>query len=236
MANVGGVTSGSITVNDPQFTSILPWMIDYAELRIIRDIDFLSTVVAATATLATGTKSVSINDFVTVQEINVITPYTQTVPDLGKRVPLVPVAKFFLDYVYPDATSAGLPGYFAPFNQTTSGSHQTISNILVGPFPDQAYTVEVVGTQRPLPLSGTNTQTFISQNLPDLFVMASLVYMSAYQRNFGKMSDDPAMAVTYEGQYKTLLGPAVIEEARKKFESSGWNSMSPPVAASPSRS
>jgi hypothetical protein len=43
------------------------------------------------------------------------------------------------------------------------------------------------------------------------------------------------MAVTYESQYNALLKGALIEEARKKFESSGWTSQSPTPAATPSR-
>jgi len=62
-----------------------------------------------------------------------------------------------------------------------------------------------------------------------------MIYISAYQRNFGKAVDDPAMAVTYESQYQALLKSAVIEESRKKFEASGWSSMSPPVVATPTR-
>jgi hypothetical protein len=43
------------------------------------------------------------------------------------------------------------------------------------------------------------------------------------------------MAITYESQYNVLLKGAMVEEARKKFESTGWTSMSPSPVASPSR-
>lgn len=77
--------------------------------------------------------------------------------------------------------------------------------------------------------------TFISQYLPDLLVMASMIYISAYQRNFGKESDDPQMAMSYESQYQLLLKSATVEEARKKFDAAGWSSQSPAVVASPTR-
>lgn len=80
-----------------------------------------------------------------------------------------------------------------------------------------------------------NSVTFISQYLPDLLVMASMVYISAYQRNFGKESDDPQMAQSYEGQYQTLLKSATVEEARKKFDAAGWSSQSPATVATPTR-
>ena len=65
--------------------------------------------------------------------------------------------------------------------------------------------------------------------------MASMIYISAYQRNFGRQNDDPQMAVSYESQYQALLKGAAVEEARKKFEASGWTSQSPSPVATPSR-
>ena len=62
-----------------------------------------------------------------------------------------------------------------------------------------------------------------------------MIYISGYQRNFGRANDDPQMAVTYESQYNTLLKGAAVEEARKKFEASGWSSQSPSPVATPSR-
>ena len=108
--------------------------------------------------------------------------------------------------------------------------------MLVAPIPDQAYSFTVVGTQRFPTLSSTNTTTFISQYLPDVFIMASMIYIAAYQRNFtSAASNDPQMAVTYETQYQALLKGAMVEEARKKFEASGWTSQAPALAASPTR-
>ena len=65
--------------------------------------------------------------------------------------------------------------------------------------------------------------------------MASMIYISAYQRNFGRQSDDPQMAQSYEAQYNALLKGAAVEEARKKFEAAAWSSQSPAVVATPSR-
>lgn len=80
-----------------------------------------------------------------------------------------------------------------------------------------------------------NGVSFISQYLPDLLIMASMIYISAYQRNFGRQSDDPQMAQSYEGQYQALLKSATVEEARKKFEAAAWSSQSPAQVASPTR-
>lgn len=153
---------------------------------------------------------------------------TSTNPDTSNRIPLLPTTKEFLDAVYgsPFAANRGQPQYFVPFNETL---------FFVGPVPDQAYPVEVVGTYRPNSLSATNTTTFISQYLPDVFIMASMIYISAYQRNFGRLNDDPQMAITYESQYQALLKSAIVEEARKKFDAAGWSSQSPATVATPTR-
>lgn len=227
-----------VAEDDPNFLAILPMMIDYASLRIARDLDLMFTSVSLHGTdykLNAGNRNISFeqnfpdgSSFVVSEQINLILPVGETNPDTGQRVPLMPTTKEFLDAVYGSSLAANRaqPKYFVPFNETL---------FFVGPVPDQAYYVEVVGTIRPAPLSATVTETFISQYLPDLLVMASMVYISAYQRNFGRESDDPQMAQSYEGQYQALLKSAGVEEARKKFDAAAWSSQSPATVATPTR-
>lgn len=211
-----------VPTSDPNFQILIPQMITYAENRIYRDLDLLSTVQTYTSASATaGNRNVTIpqGTFVTIQNVNVLT-------DVSTRNPLLPVTKEFLDNTWGSSTGAGLPKYFALLNDTT---------IILGPWPSNLYPLEIIGTIRPDSLSSTNTTTFISLYLPDLFIMASMVFISAYQRNFGRQSDDPQMAMSYEAQYQTLLKGATVEEFRKKFESVGWTSMSPSPVAAPTR-
>ena len=222
-------TLAVVEENDPAFVTILPQMITYAENRLYRDLDFLFTSTSITGyQFTSGSRQLTIpqGTIVVSEQINVITPSGETDPNAGLRTPLLPTTKEFLDAVYGNPSVTGLPKYFAPFNDNL---------FLVGPYPDQPYYVEIVGTYRPDSLSATNPTTFISLYLPDVFIMASMIYVSGYQRNFGRQSDDPAMAQSYENQYQTLLKGAAVEEARKKFESTGWTSQSPSPVASPSR-
>lgn len=237
-----------VAENDANFQAILPMMLNYAELRICRDLDLVFTSVSlygAGYQLAAGNRNLSFSQnlpngtsFVVSEQINLITPVGQSNPNTATRTPLLPTTKEFLDAVYGSASYTGEPKYFVPFNETL---------FFVGPTPDASYYVEVVGTMRPasldtrpvpnpenLPPSQSN-QTFISQYLPDLLIMASMVYISAYQRNFGRQSDDPQMAQSYEGQYQTLLKQAGVEEARKKFEAGAWSSQGPATVATPTR-
>ena len=202
-----------------------------------RDLDFLVTSDALTFPLTAGLRNLDLSGgsnqfpFVVSEQINIITPSTETDPNSANatRNPCIPVTKEYLDQVYGSSAPAnrGVPQYFVPFNDNL---------FFLGPTPDAAYTAEVVGTIRPASLSSTNLTTFISLYLPDLFIAASMIYVSAFQRNFSSASaNDPQMPVTWETQYKTLLQSAMVEEARKKFEGAAWSSKGPATAASPSR-
>jgi len=156
--------------------------------------------------------------------------------------PLLPVAKSWLQNVYGQPAYTSLPQYFSMTGGDYATGGNTYNYVDFGPVPDQNYNLMIRGTIR-MPslyqnattaLANTGT-TFISTYLPDLLIMASMVYISAYQRNFGRMSDDPTMAQSYEGQYDMLLKSAMNEEYRKRFEASGWTSLSTPSAATPTR-
>jgi hypothetical protein len=226
---------------DPNFVAITPAMIDYAELRIYRDLDLASTSFSYTdpsIQLTAGNRKLTVpiqlpdgsGSFMVSDQINLITPSGQTDPNGANvtRVALLPTTKEFLDAVFGSNVVAarGRPKYYAPLDE---------NNFYVGPVPDQQYYCEVVGTYRPAAMSASNPTTYISQFLPDLLVMASMVYISAYQRNFGRQSDDPQMAQSYEAQYQTLLKSAAVEEARKKYEGPAWSSQSPSPFATPTR-
>lgn len=222
-------TMAVVEETDPAFVTILPQMITYAENRMYRDLDFLFTSVANTSYATTvGSRSVNVPEgtFVVLEQVNIITPAGQSDPDAGSRIPLLPTTKEFLDAVYGNSSYKAVPEYFVPFDDYT---------ILLGPYPDAVYTAEIIGTYRPASLSASNPTTFISLYLPDVMIMASMIYVSAYQRNFGRQNDDPQMAQSYESQYQALLKGAAVEEARKKFESSGWSSQSPSPVATPTR-
>lgn len=247
-------TMAVVDKTDPNFLNILPAMISYAENRIYRDLDFLFTSISTTSyTLTTGNRTLAVpaGTFVVPEQINVLLPIGVSDPNAATRYPLLPTTKEFLDAVYGDYTYVAMPKYFCPFDDYT---------FYLGPFPDQNYTVELVGTYRPQSLgpgasdstflasylsntgaaypnfANTTTTTFISLYLPELMIMASMIYIAAYQRNFSSaMGNDPQMPITYETQYQTLLKSAMLEENRKKFEAAAWSSQSPASAATPTR-
>ena len=220
-----------IPSSNTDFTNILPDCIDYAEQRLYRELNLLSTVIRdASQALTPSSRDFVLpaanGAFVVVNGINAITPAGST-PANGTRNRLVPLSLDTLDTIWPSSVGSGLPTGFAMVTQTA---------IVVGPWPDAAYTVEVVGTTRPMPLSATNTVTFLSANLPDIFLAASMVFMAGYEKAFGAQSDDPQLAQSWETQYGKLFVSANTEEMRKRFQGSAWSSLTQSDAAQPARS
>jgi hypothetical protein len=229
---VNGVLQGV----DAAFNAIIPQMLNYAELRIQRDLDLLPLLTSNTYTLASGANllQISVNDFVTIQTIGVVSG-TSTIP-------VLPTTKEYIQNVYNDSSFTSIPAYFAMVGGDSATGGNTYNNIIFGPYSNSSYTLSVTGTIR-MPslynsatpsLASTNT-TFISTYLPDLLIMASMIYISAYQRNFGRMSDDPSMAQSYESQYMALLPSASKEAYRNKFQESAWSSTSTSPVATPTR-
>jgi hypothetical protein len=241
LSTTGTSPNSLVSSSDPSFQAIIPQMLNYAELRIQRDLDFLSTQNSKTYTLTPNSNILAIpqTDFVTIQTM-------QVTDGSGNVTPLLAVSKDYLQNIYPVTytSTPSVPQYFAMAggNWTDNTGGATTNNIFLGPWPDSNYTANVTGTSRQPSLnnyasigSADTNYTFISEYLPDILIMASMIYISAYQRNFGRMNDDPQMAQSYESQYQALLRGAMVEEARKKFQSAAWSSYSPSQVASPTR-
>ena len=229
-------TMAVVSPTDTAFVAIIPQMLNYAELRIQRDLDLLASQTSTSILLpaSSNTINLGVNDLLTVQTVNVVVN--------GVPTPLIPTTKEFIQNMFPDPTQTGTPQYFAMYGGDYGSGGDVYNYVLVGPTPNVQYTVNLTGTIRTPSLykfagtANSNTSnTYISAYYPDMLIMASMVYISAYQRNFGRMSDDPAMAQSYEGQYQVLLRAANMEESRKRFGGSAWSSMSTPPAATPSR-
>jgi len=228
VADLANLTVTSVT--QPDFVAILPTAINYAEERIYRELDLLSTRVRdASTTLTTGSRNFTVpSQFVVVESMNIITPYTAATADAGTRNQMTMVEHDYIDAVWPNSTdlaNRGVPNIVASISQ---------EDFIVGPPPDLPYRVEVIGTIRPAPLSAGNTTTFLTDHLPDLFLMASMVFMTGYMKNFGAQGDDPQMAVSWESQYQTAKISAGVEEFRKKWSAANWSSYLPnPIATPP---
>lgn len=224
-----------IASTETNFQSFLNQIIDDAEQRCYRDLDLLNTIVRdSSAALTAGTRTFSLpsqnGTFVVVESISVITPVGVTDPNSASATlnPLLPMWREALTYFYPSVNGSSVPQFFGMLTQTS---------VIVAPWPDQAYQVQVTGTVRPTPLNGTSVgTTLLTWFFPDLFFSASMVAAVAYQQNFGASgADNPQMGVNWEAHYQAQLRSAEVEEARKKFTSQGWSSKTPSQTATPPR-
>ena len=212
---------------DTNFLQVLPAIISDASQRIRRDLDLISDVVRdQTGSLTANSRNFTFpQHFVVSESINVFTPASTTT----NRNQLVPVTREFLDAVWPNetaATSPSVPQYYAMITDQT---------IIVGPPPDAAYTMEVIGTIIPPDLSSTTTTTWISLYLPDVLVAASMVFGVAYLKDYGAATDDPNAPGSWENKYQKLLAGANTEENRKKYASQAWTPKQPAPLATPPR-
>lgn len=232
------VTLGVATAygaEDENFAALIPATIDYAEGRIYHDPDFAFLCLQGSGPATCGLLSRNITkppNVVIVEGINIITPVGAVVDGANaSRNPCKRVSLAYMDMVWgagPSVSGAtGIPQDYAAFDDT---------NWRLGPIPDATYVAEFVGTVTPTPLSATNKTTYLTVNMPELFVAASMIFLQgALLKNFGAQMDNPQSSVSWEAQFQTLkTGPAVVE-ARKKAESAGWTAKAPTKVANPPR-
>lgn len=233
-------TIANLTANDPagtDFLQIFPSAIAYAENRIFRDLDLLvENVTDGSGSCTPASRNFNLPTSLGVfsgplDRINVITP-AATAPDSGTRWPLIPVSADFLNMTWPVVTGTARPQYFAYVTQSASAGQY---NIILGPWPDAAYRIEVTGQIQPTALSSGNTTTYISTYYEDLMVAAMMVFMAGYAGNYGAQADDPKQSQSWSAQYDVLLKSALEYEARKRFAGASWTSKQLEPSAAPQR-
>ena len=219
-----------IPATDPNYQTVIPSIIDDAEQRIYRELDLLATIVRdQSGTLTANSRNFTLPQtqgrFVVTESMNVIV----TSGGVVNRIQLVPTSREFIDYMWGNeasTTTPSIPQYYAMITDQT---------IIVGPPPDANYPMEVVGTIRPTPLSATNTTTYLTLYLPDLFFAESLIFGYGYMKDFGAAVDDPQGSPTWSSHYKELWQSANTEEQRKHYASQAWTPKSPATLATPPR-
>lgn len=208
------------------FEQILPTMIDYAEKRINKDLDLLGYYTSVSSTATSGSRNIAVPDEIDILDSVWATSPAGTAPASGTRNPLQRVTVEFMNSVWPQASQTGAPQWIALLNTEQA---------YLAPTPNGAYQLEWIGLQEPAPLSSTNTETYISTNLSDLFIAASMVFGTGWQRDFGSQSDDPRASASWEAQYGALLQSATVQEVRRKAQSVSWTSDQPSPLARQSK-
>lgn len=220
------------SANETDFLAILPATLNDAEGRIYREIDFLETRVQTVSTLFTANdRQLTIPaEVLVVQAIAALTPSSSSTIPTGTQNTLEPVSLDYIDYIWPVAISDvdyPVPQYFSMLNATTA---------VVAPTPYENYTAVITGVIRPETLSVTNTSNYLSITYPDLLVAGCMVFLSAYQRDFGNMADGPpGMGISWEKHYQVLKQSTFEEEQRRKHASTSWSPYSAAPLSTPQR-
>lgn len=230
MTYLAGYAGDSGYVTDPDFLEMLPIWINSAEQRILRDLDLLSTRVYDTQVPTINNRLLTLPTADGSFNLIVACGLIETVNGTQyKRAPLLPMSFEALCAVYPDDHGVGAPSvprYWAPF---------TAAQIALGPAPNPVVGVEVwlYGPKDPASLSVTVTETWLSVNVPDILLAAEMILVSAWQRQFSGMADDPAQARNWTQEYDKLIAGENIQELRRKVEASGFGTRQPnPIAMS----
>jgi len=177
------------------FVTNLPTFITTAEERIFKNVqldDFRKNQVGNLT--ASGTYLECPTDY--------LAPFSLAVIDSSSNYNflLLKQVSFIRDFT-PNASTTGLPKYYAEFDDNT---------FIVAPTPDSAYEVELHYYYRPASLtttSGSET-TWLSKNAPNAMLYGSLVEACTYLKNYEAI---PA----YESKFQeALLGLKNLGEAK----------------------
>lgn len=216
---VDTIVSEATQVGDTAFAAILPVLIQNAQLRIYREVRFLSQRgVSQGATTVNGTRSVSLSAIavLTINGYTVDPAYPMIVESMNlvvssARVPFVRSSLDYVNSVWPEygttATPGSVQGYYAMQDDQT---------VVMMPTPNGAYPVEVIGTWRPELMSATQGTTWLGDNLPDLLLAACMVEAFIQMRDIGGYSDDPKIAMSWATRYGEARESAIAEDAARR--------------------
>ncbi len=201
------------------FSQIFPAAIQQAEGDLYRLLDILSCRASdSTVTLTASNRNATCPSTVSIVEgISYLTP-VGNVPPTATRNGLERTSLDFIDSFYGDETVTGTPLYFAMKSNT---------NIVFAPTPLSAWKIEITGTVQPTPMSPSQQTSFLGNQFPDLLLAGVIVFMCAWQKDLEQQSDNPQMALSWQGTYDRLLKSAVEFVQRQKSQDPGWNPYSP---------
>jgi len=184
------------TENDETgFVTNIPVFIRAAEDRIIVNVDLENFRKNATSALTQDNEYLSTpSDF--------LAPFSLFVSTAGKEGFLLEKDVNFMREAYPDRTVTGTPKYYGFFDATaTAAAGQVQANFILGPTPDQAYTVELHYYYRPASLTAgaDNEYTWLSKNATNALLYGSLIEAYIY------MKGEQDVISMYEGRFQEAV-------------------------------
>lgn len=182
---------------DADFVTMLPSIIENAELRCYRDLTPLALLRTQSISIASGTYQIAMpSDFIAARSLVAVTG--------SNRVHLRKRDDRYLHAYWPDRSVTGTPKYWAEVSYGV---------LALAPPPAALTTLEMEYTQRPSTLSADNPTTWLASFAPDLLVYAAMCFIGGYQRAWGT---DQKPGAFWEGEYQRALATLKLEEAQRR--------------------
>lgn len=151
-----------------EFLNYIPYMVNRAEERLIKDLDdyglvsYTSVAVSAgepILTLPTGT--------LVVKNFNIVSN--------GSKINILLRTDEYINDYWPVQTSVGEPRYYAKRNNST---------ILIAPTPASTYDGTIVHVTRPTALTSATPTNYFTDYCYDLLFTATMIEAMMYQKDF----------------------------------------------------
>ncbi len=179
---------------ETSFVSNIPLFVRQAEDRINRSVVLPAYIKNVSGTMTAGSRFVATpTDFLAQFSFTVI-------DDDGRFYALNEVDASFIREAYDDLAETGIPQYYSLFNDEA---------FVVGPVPDQNYTVNLEYYYEPASIVDTET-SWLGDNADSCLLYACLIEAYTY------LKGEPALLQLYDTKYKENL-------ARLKVLGEGYN-------------
>lgn len=186
---------------EDDFVANIPVFVQQAEQRIYNTVQFPSLRKNVTGLTTANNKYLSApGDFLAVYSIAVVDQTGAYEYLLNKDVN-------FIRQAYPTPTSTGLPKYYALFGPTTTNNTPPVItdelSFILGPTPDQAYTVELHFYYYPESITvAADGRTWLGDNFDSVLLYGSLVEAYTF------MKGEADMLTLYNTKYNEALALA----------------------------
>jgi hypothetical protein len=153
--------------SDAAVVEAIPTFITLAEFEIAQQIKTLGQMQVVESTMEIGNPVIQ-------KPARWRKTVSMEVSSNGSKSPVLLRKYEYLRSYTPDATTIGLPLYYADYDY---------DHWLVAPTPDQAYPFEVLYYERIAPLSSENQTNWITQNAPNAMLFGTLLQAMPFLKN-----------------------------------------------------
>ena len=152
---------------DAAVVEAIPTFITLAEFEIAQQIKTLGQMQVVESTMTIGNPVIQ-------KPARWRKTTSMEVSSAGSKSPVLLRKYEYLKSYTPDATTTGLPLFYADYDY---------DHWLVAPTPDQAYPFEVLYYERLEPLSSSNQTNWITQNAPNAMLFGTLLQAMPFLKN-----------------------------------------------------